>query len=198
MNTQLENASPTTVNRTVGPSHRRKHLTPSEVDKLIAAAKHNRHGHRDSTMILIAYRHGLRASEVCGLQWDQFDLVRGNVHVDRTKSGDPSNHELTGSELRALKRLQREQGDSRYVFITERGAPFTVDGFRKMVIRLGESINMPFQIHPHMLRHACGFKLASDGIDTRRIQAYLGHRNIQSTQRYTKIAEGAFKGFWKD
>ena len=110
----------------------------------------------------------------------------------------PSVHPLTGTELRALRRLQREQEPGRYVFISERGAPMTPDGFKKLIQRLGKAAKMPFPIHPHMLRHACGYKLANQGVDTRSLQHYLGHKNIQHTVRYTELSPERFKDFWKD
>jgi type 1 fimbriae regulatory protein FimB/type 1 fimbriae regulatory protein FimE len=105
---------------------------------------------------------------------------------------------LAGVELRALRRLKRESPDSAFVFVSERGAPFTVAGFRRMVTRLGAKAGFPFQVHPHMLRHACGYKLANDGTNTRWLQHYLGHKNIQHTVRYTQLSEDRFKGFWRD
>jgi type 1 fimbriae regulatory protein FimB/type 1 fimbriae regulatory protein FimE len=197
--------APTTVKRTVGPGRHpnayyrtREYLTEREVERLMKAAGDNRNGHRDATMILLTFRHGLRASELCSLRWDQVDLVHGRLHVSRAKNGIDTVHPLTGTELRALRRLQREQEPGRYVFMSERGAPMSAVGFRRMMGRLGEAAKMPFTVHPHMLRHACGFKLASDGHDTRALQHYLGHKNIQHTVRYTELSPERFKGFWKD
>ncbi len=176
----------------------REYLTQREVERLIKAAGHNRHGHRDATMVLFAFRHGLRASELCSLRWEQVDLVHARLHVSRAKNGIPSVHPLTGTELRALRRLQREQEPGRYVFLSERGAPMGPAGFRSMITRLGKTAKMPFSVHPHMLRHACGFKLANDGHDTRALQHYLGHKNIQHTVRYTELSPDRFRDFWKD
>jgi integrase len=125
----------------------------------------------------------LRASELYSLRWEQVDLVHGRLHVHRLKNGMPSVHPLTGIELRALRRLQREQKPGRYVFMSERGAPMSAVAFRRMVTRLGPAAKMPFGIHPHMLRHSTGFKLANQGVDTRSLQHYLGHKNIQHTGR---------------
>ena len=118
--------------------------------------------------------------------------------MSRAKSGIPSVHPLTGTELRALRRLQREQEPGRYVFMSERGAPMSPVGFRRMVTRLGEAAKMPFSVHPHMLRHACGYKLANQGVDTRSLQHYLGHKNIQHTVRYTELSPDRFRDFWRD
>jgi type 1 fimbriae regulatory protein FimE len=148
--------------------------------------------------LLLAYRHGLRVSELAALRWDQVDLRAGLLHVSRLKNGIPSVHPLRGPELRALRRLQREYEVGAYVFVTERGGPMTPDGVRKVIQRAGEEAGLGFPIHPHMLRHSCGYKLANDGHDTRAIQHYLGHKNIQHTVRYTELAPTRFKNFWRD
>jgi integrase len=197
---------PIAVNGTVPPRRivnlkrrPREYLTVKEVEVLIEAARRRgRHGHRDATMILIAFRHGLRPSEVCTLRWDMVDLARGLVHVRRAKNGTPSVQPLGGSELRALRKLKRDEIESRFVFMTERAAPITTAGYRKMIMRTGETGQFPFPVHPHMLRHACGYKLANDGQDTRAVQHSLGHRNIRHTVRYTELSPERFKSFWED
>ena len=177
----------------------REYLTPAEVETLIVTAKkRGRYGHRDATMILIAYRHGLRVGELCTLTWDQVDFGQGLLHVTRLKHGVRSVHPLGGEELRALRRLRRDQPEGRHLFQTERDAPMTPAGFRKTLARIDEASPLAFPVHPHMLRHACGYKLANDGQDTRALQHYLGHRNIQHTVRYTELAVDRFKGFWPD
>jgi integrase len=137
-------------------------------------------------------------SELCALRWDQVDLGHGRLHVSRLKNGMPSVHPLTGTELRALRRLRREQEPGRYVFLSERGAPMSAAGFRRMLERLGKAAKIPVNVHPHMLRHATGFKLANQGVDTRSLQQYLGHKNIQHTVRYTELSPERFWDFWKD
>jgi len=197
---------PNTVNRTVTPRRRpnselrtREYLTESEVMGLIEAAKHNRYGHRDATMILLGYRHGLRASELADLRWEQIDFASAALHVRRVKRGRPSTHPLNGDELRALRRLQREQAPkSPFVFTSERGAPFSSAGLARIVERAGKRSKLGLKVHPHMLRHACGFALANKGHDTRALQAYLGHKNIQHTVRYAELAPTRFKNFWRD
>ena len=175
----------------------REYLTETEVEKLIKAAGTNRWGHRDATMILVAYRHGLRASELVDLRWDQIDFDRARCSPPG-QEGTPATHPIRGDELRALRRLQREQDPrSPFVFTTERGSPFTTSGFAKLVERAGEAAGLGFPAHPHMLRHACGFALANKGHDTRALQAYLGHRNIQHTVRYTELSPDRFKDFWR-
>jgi integrase len=172
-------------------------VTAAEVEALIEAAKGNRHGHRDATMILLAFRHGLRAAELVDLEWSQVDVAAAVLHVRRAKKGTPATHPLRGDEMRALRKLQRESAPSQFVFTSERGAPFSTAGFAKMVERAGVAAGLDFKAHPHMLRHACGFALANAGHDTRALQAYLGHRNIQHTVRYTELAPNRFKDFWR-
>jgi type 1 fimbriae regulatory protein FimB/type 1 fimbriae regulatory protein FimE len=190
--------APTSPNVTVRAPRPREYLTEREIEKLITAAEGNRHGHRDATAILLAFRHGLRASELVALRWDDIDFRTGKLHVRRAKGGDASVHPIGGREMRALRRLQRESAQGVHVFVSERLAPLSVAGYQRMVARAGEAAKFGFLVHSHMLRHSCGFKLANDGQDTRAIQHYLGHRSIASTVRYTALAPDRFKGFWKD
>jgi integrase len=173
----LRLVTPSTENRTVTPRRRpnaelrtREYLTDGEVGRLQKAAGYNRWGYRDATMILVAYRHGLRVSELVDLRWNQVDFNAGTLAVRRAKRGTPATHPIRGDELRTLRRLAREQDPkSPFVFTSERGAPFTT----------------------------AGFALANKGHDTRALQAYLGHRNIQHTVRYTELAPDRFKNFWR-
>jgi type 1 fimbriae regulatory protein FimE len=197
---------PSTQNGTVSPKRvpnaqlrPREYLMAAEIEELMAVARwRGRYGHRDATMILMAYRHGLRVSELCALRWDHIDFAQGLLHVNRLKHGTPSVHPLRGPELRALRKLKRESVESPYVFMTERQSPITAAGFRRMLSRVGTMSTLAFPVHPHMLRHACGYKLANDGHDTRAIQLYLGHRNIQHTVRYTELSAECFSHFWND
>lgn len=176
----------------------REYLTEKEVEKLVAAAKGvGRHGLRDSTLILVSYRHGLRVSEAVTLRWDMVELDKGRIHVKRMKAGLDSVHPLRAPELRALRKLKREYPDSPYLFVGERGGPITDSSARKIIARAGELSGINFPVHPHMLRHACGFTLANRGHDTRAIQAYLGHKNIQHTVRYTELSSERFNDFWR-
>jgi type 1 fimbriae regulatory protein FimB/type 1 fimbriae regulatory protein FimE len=202
-NQQAFEQPPTAVNVTVRSSAPREYLTEREVERLIKAASENRWGHRDATAILIAYRHGLRASELVALRWDDIDLQTGKLHVRRAKGGTSSVHPIGARESRALRKLQRDMiaagtMTSPYVFVSERGSPLSIAGYQRMVARVGEAARFSFLVHSHMLRHGCGYKLANDGQDTRAIQHYLGHRSIASTVRYTALAPDRFKGFWKD
>ena len=134
--------------------------------------------------------------ELVDLRWDQVDFSCAVLHVRRVKQGTPATHPILGDEMRALRQLQREQEPkSPFVFTSERGSPFSTSGFAKLVGRAGEAAGLGFPAHPHMLRHACGFALANKGHDTRALQAYLGHRNIQHTVRYTELSPDPLQGF---
>jgi integrase len=198
LNPQRQPRAPTSTNVTVRPRRPREYLTEREIEKLMDAARSNRWGHRDATAILLAYRHGLRASELVALRWDDIDYQTGKLHVRRAKGGLASVHPLGGKELRALRRLQRETPEGVHIFVSERLAPLSVAGYQRMVARAGKAAGFPFLVHSHALRHSTGYKLANDGQDTRAIQHYLGHRSIASTVRYTALAPDRFKNFWKD
>lgn len=177
----------------------REHLTSHEIDRIILASKKlGRHRARDSTMILMTFRHGLRVCELLALRWDHIDLNQGHLFVSRRKNGIHATHPLFGPEIRALRLIKRTYPESSYIFTTERKGPLTESTFRKIVKRAGIEAGIGFPIHPHMLRHATGYKLANDGHDTRIIQHYLGHKNIQHTVRYTEVNPSRFKNLWKD
>jgi type 1 fimbriae regulatory protein FimB/type 1 fimbriae regulatory protein FimE len=194
-----DKAMPSAVNRTVplrGPDTKpRKYLTQEEVERLMAAAKGNRWGHRDATMILLAFRHALRCSELVGLEWCQVDFNAASLAVRRAKGGTGSTHPLAGDELRALRRLRRE-GKGAFVFTSERGAPFTPSGFARLLQRAGEAAGLPFKPNPHSLRHATGYALANRGVDTRTLQAFMGHGDIRSTVTYAELSPKRFCGLW--
>jgi integrase len=201
----LRLVTPAVENRAVAPIRRpnadyrkREHLTPTEVAELIEAARSNRYGLRDATIILVAYRHAMRASEICGLEWAAIDFAAGVMHVRRAKNGKAAVHPIRGDELRALRKLQRQAPASPFVFVSERGGPFTTESFNWLVKRAGKKAGLAFQAHAHMLRHAAGYKLAGDGHDTRSIQAYLGHKDIRHTVKYTELSPKPFRDFWRD
>jgi type 1 fimbriae regulatory protein FimB/type 1 fimbriae regulatory protein FimE len=177
----------------------REHLTAAEVTRLIDAARTvGRHGQRDAALILVAYRHGLRVSELVGLCWDQVDFERATLHVNRIKRGDAATHPLAAVEVAALRELRTSNPESTRVFNSERRGPLTAATVRKIVARSGRIARLDFPVHPHMLRHATGYYLANNGVDTRTIQAYLGHRNIMHTVRYTQLAADRFRALWRD
>ncbi|MGG6266217.1 tyrosine-type recombinase/integrase [Leptolyngbya sp. AN03gr2] len=174
----------------------REHLTPQEMDVLLSAAKKSgRNSHRNFTMILLIYRHGLRVEECSDLQWCNISFEDGTIYIRRCKGSESGTHPLSGDELRALRKLQRESAKSAFVFVTSKGTPIKKTAIAAMIKRLGEGL-FEFPIHAHMLRHACGYYLANKGIDLRRIQEYLGHKNIQNTVRYTALSATKFRGLW--
>jgi integrase len=160
-----------------------------EVNALIEAAKANRWGHRDATMILLAFRHGLRVAELCDLRWDQVEFNAAVLHVRRVKNGTPSTHPLLGDEMRALRRLQRESAPSPFVFVSERGSPFTTAGFARMIERAAASAGLELKAHPHMLRHACGYALANKGHEAP--PASCQRTRAAETRLVTLVAEAA-------
>ena len=177
----------------------REYLTSDELEALQKAAKGvGRHGHRDTTLILLSFRHGLRVSEAISLRWDHVNLKQGTIHVTRVKNGVDSVHPLSGAEIRALRRLRREYPDTPFLFSSERRGPLTPSTIRKMITRAGAKAGLGFPAHPHMLRHSTGFALANKGVDTRSLQAYLGHKSISSTVIYTQLSPDRFKDFWQD
>jgi integrase len=170
MSAHLRVIEPSNIFRSVAPGRAtnaelraREYLTPAEVDKLMKAARDGRYGHRDATMILIAFRHGLRATEICDLEWSQVEFGRSAcLHVRRAKNGKPSVHPLRGDELRALRELQRS-AKTPFVFETERETGFTPDAVNRQIKGIGKRAGLPFPVHCHMLRHACGYALANKG-----------------------------------
>ena len=194
----LPKARESNKNRKYSELRDREFLLESEVEAMMKAAKDGRWGQRDSTLILVAFRHGLRISELVNLRWHQVDFKTGRLFVERLKGSLPSTHPIPGVVLRALRQLQRDFPDSPYLFVSERGGPMTTDAARKLIRKAGENAKLQFPVHPHMLRHGCGYYLAARGEDTRAIQSYLGHRNIHHTVRYTQLSPQRFDGFWDD
>ena len=156
------------------------------------AAKNNRHGLRDSTMLLVGYTHGLRVSELIGLQWSDISFEDGTLHIRRAKGGVTGSHPLRGDEKRALRALQR-QAKGTWIFETERGGPFTTAGFASLIKRAGEQAKISFKVHPHMLRHSAGYAAINADVGVRDLQDFLGHKSINSTTRYAALASGRFK-----
>lgn len=177
----------------------REYLRLDEVLAMIQAAKKvGRHGVRDGAIILLMFRHGLRTAELVALKWLQIDLVGGYIEVRRAKHGHDSIHPLRSPELRALRQILKSYPDTQYVFVSERKAPLSTRSIRHIVARAGEKAGILFKVHPHQLRHACGYYLAAQGHDTRAIQDYLGHKNIHHTVRYTQMSPQRFESFFTD
>jgi integrase len=175
----------------------REYLRPDEVEKLIVAAKVSSAPVRNHALVLTSYRHGLRVSEAVGLRWSQIDFTRAQLHINRLKNGKPGLHPMEADELRVLRRLKSEVGDSPWVFLSRLRLPLTPRGANMAVTQLGKVAGLEFPIHFHQLRHSCGFFLANKGYDTRLIQDWLGHQNINHTARYTALAPSRFEGLWR-
>ena len=151
---------------------------------------------RDSTLILLMARHGLRVGEAVDLEWDQIDFTRVRLHVRRLKGGIASVHPIQGDELRALREVRR-RATGAFVFASKRdGQPMTRSNVSKMMAAAGKRAGLPYS-HPHMLRHTCGHLLADAGHDTRRLQLWLGHSDIKHTAHYSELSPKPFKDFWK-
>ncbi len=199
----LKLVTPASVKRTVTPKRlpncklrTREYLTEAEIERLMAAAKRTAGATGTLLWSLWPIGTGIRVS---GPSLGSGGVRNGPLHVRRVKQGTPSAHPVLGDEQRAQRRLQRDQEPkSPFVFTSERGSPFSTAGFARMVERAGVEAKLGFKAHPHMLRHACGYALANKGHDTRALQAYLGHRNIQHTVRYTELSPTRFKDFWRN
>jgi type 1 fimbriae regulatory protein FimB/type 1 fimbriae regulatory protein FimE len=164
----------------------REYLTPTEAKALRQAAKHlGRHGFRDWVLLMMMYRHGLRVGETTEMKWDQVDMRTGKLLVNRLKNGDPSVHYIEADEMRALRKLQRDYPDSPFLFASERGGPLSSRTVHTIVARAGVEAGIKFPVHPHMLRHAKGYQLASKGVDTRAIHRLISDTKISSTRLST-------------
>lgn len=176
----------------------RKFLTESEVRELLQAAKRNRHGTRDYCMLLIGYRHGYRVSELIDVRISDIDLEAGRIFVRRSKGSLSTSQPLQGDEIRALRAWLRVRGSdpSPFLFVGERG-PFTRQAINYLLSATAKKAGLQIKVHPHMLRHSCGYTLANRGSDTRLIQDWLGHKNISHTVIYTRTAASRFDGLWR-
>ena len=159
-------------------------LTVEEIETLCRVIQQSRNARRDEAAILTCYRHGLRASELVSLEWEQVDFYNRVIFVRRIGKGRPAIHTIEEDEYNRLMTLyQQRAGDSRFVFISTRGRPITAAGFAKMIKRAGVRANLPFTAHPHMLRHSCGYELAIR-MDAGAVQDFLGHASQTHTRRY--------------
>jgi type 1 fimbriae regulatory protein FimB len=168
---------------------------------LIEATKGRRNGIRDRCLLLLIFRHGLRVSEACRMKLDQVDTESRVLHVARLKGGLSTTQPLRSDELRAvsawLKERARMKPIGKAFFVSEQRKPLHRSTVNLVLQKYGEAASLPLLVHPHMLRHACGFALDDQGADTRLIQDYLGHRNIEHTVKYTATNPARFEKLWR-
>ena len=176
----------------------KNYLTESELERFFCAARKGRHGTRDYLLALMAYRQGFRVSELIDVRMTDIDLDGARIFVRRLKGSLDTHQPIEGDELRAIRAWMRERPvpNSPLLFQSERG-PFTRQAINYLFEQIGKRAGIAEKVHPHMLRHSTGFTLANKGLDTRLIQDYLGHRNIQHTTRYTRTAAKRFEGLWR-
>ncbi len=174
----------------------KNYLDPAEVERLLEAAKEGRHGERDHALLLLTYRHGLRVSEAVGLKLDSVNLKQSRIWVKRAKGSLDTEQPLAGDELRALKRYLATREDKLpWLFVSERGCQMVRRAVNHMIAAAGKRAGLG-NVHPHMLRHSCGYALANKGQDFRLIQDWLGHRDPKHTSKYTRVAARRFEGVW--
>ncbi|EKN5096026.1 tyrosine-type DNA invertase [Yersinia enterocolitica] len=182
--------------------NQRKHLTQTEIERLLAKAREGNNPERDYCFIYMSFIHGFRVSEACQIRLSDLDIQGCSVYIRRMKNGFSTNHPLLRDEVKAIRawlnvRKGLSGAESDWLFLSRQGGPLTRQRIYQIINRLGILANISVVSHPHMLRHACGFALADRGIDTRLIQDYLGHRNIRHTVRYTASNAERFKGVWR-
>ncbi|HGY4933620.1 TPA: tyrosine-type DNA invertase [Klebsiella aerogenes] len=180
---------------------KRNFLTQNEIESLLNAANSGPHAARNYCLTLLCFIHGFRASEICRLRISDIDLRSKCIYIHRLKKGFSTTHPLLNKEIQALKswldiRDEYPQSTSEWLFLSRKGNPLSRQQFYQIISASGDQAGLPLEIHPHMLRHSCGFALANMGIDTRLIQDYLGHRNIRHTVWYTASNAGRFYGIW--
>lgn len=189
------------VNSTPVDAHERTrdYLSEAEFRILLQGTRGSRYRWRNTAMLMLTFYHGLRVSELCHLKRQDVDLTHGRLWITRLKGSLSTEQPLLTEERRALTRYLTQRGDSQlpWLFLSERGGQFTRFTINYLLRISGERAGLAFRVHPHMLRHGCGYALANRGYDLRLIQDYLGHRDPKHTTRYTRTAANRFEGLWE-
>ncbi|MBP1132307.1 MULTISPECIES: tyrosine-type DNA invertase [Serratia] len=185
----------------MNPSLKRKYLTQNEIIQLMKASRNGRYPERDECLIYLCFTHGLRVSEVCHLRVSDINLADGVIHVRRLKNGLTTSQPLLPNEISLLEKwlsIRKEwRGEELYnLFLSQKGRSLSRQQIYNILRKYGLAAGISIPLHPHMLRHSCGFALANTGADTRLIQDYLGHRNIHHTVLYTASNHARFLGIW--
>jgi type 1 fimbriae regulatory protein FimB len=177
------------------------YLTDGEVQTLMHVARQGRHGVRNQLLILLAWRHGLRVSELVGITLNQVNLESRELYLIRVKGSVSNHHPLSEEEVQLLKRWLAVRKTSKgsasaSLFLNERGEGMQPHAFNHLLKTLGTKAGFTCALYPHILRHSCGYHLAGKGHDAFRIAAYLGHKNVQNAVRYTHASAYGFKSIW--
>lgn len=174
-----------------------KGLSKTQVKSLIRGAQLiGRHRHRDATLILLMYKHGLRVGEVVNLNWSDVNFATAQMYIRRLKNGISNHHPIYKDEIRVLRKLQRLYPDSSFIFCSEHHGPLNENTVRGIIKRAGQLASLPFPCHPHQLRHGCGYYLANKGTPLLTIKNYLGHRDVQHTVQYCEMSSAQFQNLW--
>ena len=174
---------------------KRKFLYETEIDALLDAAKASSKSARNLALVLVMYRHGLRATEALAMQWQDINFKAQEIYIRRCKGSVSGAAPLWRDELKALSNYRKKSSDRSHGFIWlgQGHKPLSYDGLYRLIKTLGEAADLPFPLHPHQLRHSCGYHSINKGHDVRLVQQLLGHKSITNTVRYTELAAGALR-----
>jgi type 1 fimbriae regulatory protein FimB/type 1 fimbriae regulatory protein FimE len=175
----------------------RDYLEPREIQRLLTAAlAGGRHAHRNFTLILLAYRHGLKVGELTGLRWSKVDFERKLLRFARLRKDVPSTHPLLSDELKALRRLRRDYPAGAWLFVNSRGEQLTERSVNRIITDAGLAARLKFTVSPRTLRRSCGRNLALAGHDLHAVQRFLRLEDLTQIIRYLELPKNPFRDFW--